>query len=736
MNEGWGLITISPLLFSAILGVGLAVYILQNRRTPSALSLLALTAAVSLWCFGYAMELLLPAIETKQFWTKVVYVGVVFAPLAWAIFALRFFGAPSWTNLVSYRMLLALVPGITLALAFTNEQHSLLWRELFLQPVGPLFTLGVRYGPWFYVHMVYSYGLLLWGSIRLVGGLFSSTRLYRWQIALTLLAVGVPWLSNVIYISRLNPVPYLDWTPFAFTISGLLLTTSLFRFQLIEILPIAQKTVFSGLPDCHMVLDGQDCLVDFNQAAEQVLGRPSEELYGKPLVELVPEVQPLLVDAGYDKEYWAELTLGMQPNQKHYEVRIAALSDSYPLTVGRLVVCHEITQLKQEQERLEQAVAERTEELQKAVVQLQNELAERTLAERRFQQIVESAPDAMVLTDRDGVIQLINAQTEQLLGYQRQELLGQNYELLISEEYQPAIETVVEDLSGDVGSPQRSSQLNISARHKDGRILPLEISLGRLETASAFWVTCNLRDISERVEHEQAQARLLEQVRRSSQQLGDLAIRLEEVQEAEQRRIALELHDRVGQSLTGLNLNLQAIQSMVPPGQTGAIKRLEDSLLLVEETTRQVRGLMAELDPPLLQEYGLLAALRFAGQKFSERTGLLMWINGRDDLPRFPHRTEKTLFRIAQECLNNVVKHAQATRVQITFTGDDQKVVLSVEDDGVGFDPQQPFMEGQPSWGLVAIRERVNSICGELLIDSAPGQGACIQIELGIDRGE
>jgi len=735
MTEEWGLLYISPLLFSTILGAGLSLYIVRDHRRPSSKALLALTIAAMVWSFGYAMELLDPQWQAKLTWSKIVYIGVVLAPLAWLVFSTRFFSSPSWTNSHRYRILFLVIPALTLGMAWTNEQHGLLWREIFLQPVGPLFTLGVKYGPWFYVHMVYSYALLLWGSVRLVGGLFNTTRLYRWQIVLALLAVGVPWLSNVFYISRLNPIPYLDWTPFAFTITGLLLTLSLFRFQLIEILPIAQKAVFSGLPDCHLVLDRLDCLVDLNKTAEQMLGQPAESLYGKPLAELVPELGPFMASVGFDKEYMTELTMGKQPDQKYYEVRIAPLSGSHPLAVGRLVVCHEITQFKQEQARLEQAVEERTKELQKAVVQLQNELAERTLAERRFQQMIESAPDAVMMINLDGVIQLINAQAEQLVGYQRDELVGNSYQMLIPEDNCPAITAAVGKLKADTEVNHSSFQLTVVARHKDGQMIPLEVSLGKLETAGGFWLTCNLRDISERVEHEQAQARLLERIQQSRQQLSDLAVRLEEVQEAEQRRIAVELHDRVGQSLTGLNLNLQAIQGMVPPGQTVTIKRLEDSLLLVEETTRQVRGLMAELDPPLLQEYGLLAAMRFAGQKFSERTGLLIWVNGQDDLPRLPHRTEMTLFRITQECLNNVVKHAHATRVQITFTGDNEKVVLSVVDDGVGFDPQQPLMESQPTWGLVAIRERANSIGGELLIDSSPGQGACIQIELGIDRG-
>ena len=731
MIDGWGLLYVSPLFFSTLIGLGVAQYLFRHRQVPSSVPLLALTIAASLWSFAYAMELLVPGYEAKLLWSKIVYIGVVSVPLAWVIFALRFFGSPDWTNQVGYRILLGVLPAITLLMAWTNEYHGVLWQEVFLRPVGPFYTLGVNHGPWFYVHLVYSYALLTWGSARLVGGLFSSPRLYRWQIALILLAVAVPWLANLIYISRLNPIPHLDLTPFAFTITGLLMTTSLFCYRLIEDLPIVQKTVFSGLPDCHMVLDREDCLVDMNQAAVQTLGRPANEVLGKPLPELVPAFAPYLVQTSLDQEVHAELSMGEGAERRYYDLHISPLSGEYPLAVGRLVVCHEITLQKQVREQLEQAVAERTADLELAVVRLQNELAERALAERRFKQMVDSAPDAMVLTDAEGVIQLVNAQAERLLGYTRKEMVNAQYDFLIPEEYRPTLQGVVENFSEERDSFPRSYSLQVSALRKDGQLLPLEISMGKLETAGGFWVSVTLRDISQRVTQEQEQRRLLERVRRSREQLGALAIRLEEVQEAEQRRIAVELHDRVGQSLTGLNLNLQAIQSHVPSDQAELLQRLEDSLALVEETTRQVRGLMGELDPPLLREYGLLPALRFGTQRFVERTGIQVSVIGDENLPRLPLRAETTLFRIVQECMTNVVKHAQASQVQISLEREGEDFVLAVQDDGVGFDPENlPVQEIQPTWGLVAIGERANAIGGELLIDSAPGKGATIQITI------
>jgi PAS domain S-box-containing protein len=648
-------------------------------------------------------------------------------------------GVPDWMERwLKNRALLGVIPLLTLFLVWTNEEHGLVWRDVHLQEMGSVQVLGIEHGPWFWVYLIFGYILMLLGSVRLVRGLLSSVRLHRWQILLALLAVLIPWIGNLVYITESGPVEHLDWTPFSFTITGLLFTISLFRFQLVNILPIAQRTVFAGLADCLLVLDQQDCIVDLNPAARKMVGNPGEKPIGKPIAHVVPEFARWIEQAGYDKEFRVEISSGVGPDQHFHDLRITPLIGPYSRPIGRLVVCHEITPLKQEQARLERIVSERTEELKQAVEQLQIELSQRTLAEKRFKDVVEAAPDAMLLLDQTGAIMLVNEQAERLFGYSRAELLGQNIESLIPVHYRDEYKTYLDQFVADPSVRQTDFGLNLSALHKDGNEFPVDVNLGTLKTADSYWVACDVRDITERKRAEQAQNQLLEELKQSREQLRALAIRLQEVQEIERRRISSQLHDRIGQNLTGLNLNLQIIENQLSQESDQALRhRLNDSQKLVEETTRQVRNVMVDLRPPVLDEYGLVSALNWYCANYSQRTGIASRVIGVEFEPRLPRDDELVLFRLVQEALNNVVKHAHATQVEIVVETSEGEPCLIIQDDGLGFDPQ--ILEAptdQPHWGLINMEQRAASIGGQLTIDSAPGRGTRVSIVLRRSQDE
>ena len=268
---------ISPLIISAALGLFLALFIIRNRPAPGSRDLAALILGASLWSAGYALEMLSPGLESKLFWAKFQYLGIGIVPLTWFVFALQYLDTPGWARrLLRLWPILAILPGVTIGLVWTNQIHGLVWRQVQVANIGPVQMLQIQHGPWFWVYWIYSYCLLFLGSFRLVGGLLGTVRLHRWQTRLALLAILIPWIGNLSYVSGLNPVPGLDWTPFGFTIAGLLFSISLFRFQLVKILPIAEKRVFAGLPDCLLVLDLQNYIVDLNQAAQKMIGNPGE----------------------------------------------------------------------------------------------------------------------------------------------------------------------------------------------------------------------------------------------------------------------------------------------------------------------------------------------------------------------------------------------------------------------------------------------------------------------------
>lgn len=212
------------------------------------------------------------------------------------------------------------------------------------------------------------------------------------------------------------------------------------------------------------------------------------------------------------------------------------------------------------------------------------------------------------------------------------------------------------------------------------------------------------------------------------EQLQQLSSRLIETEEIERRHIARQLHDQIGQQLTALGLNLHILGQSVPPEQR---RRIDDSLELIATMTGQIRDIMADLRPPVLDDYGLRAALRWYGSVFTKRTGVAVIVVAR--IPRLPANLEIALFRITQEALNNVIKHAQATEVKIHCAMDDNLLSLAIHDNGCGIQGMdENILPGSQTWGLLSMQERIESFGGRLIMASRPGSGTVITVEVQI----
>jgi two-component system sensor histidine kinase UhpB len=218
-------------------------------------------------------------------------------------------------------------------------------------------------------------------------------------------------------------------------------------------------------------------------------------------------------------------------------------------------------------------------------------------------------------------------------------------------------------------------------------------------------------------------------LRQAAQDLHGLTRRLVQAEEAERRRIARELHDRVGQSLSALNINLDIIsrESAVLPEPLQ--RRLADSLALVDGTLQSIENVMAELRPPLLDEYGLDAALGWHAEEFSQRTGIRASVSdsAAEVAKGLRPVAAVALFRIAQEALNNVAKHAHAKNVRIDISADAGNLVLEVRDDGDGFDAAAA---PRGRWGMTTMRERAEAAGGSFELRSKPGAGTAVRARI------
>jgi PAS domain S-box-containing protein len=235
-------------------------------------------------------------------------------------------------------------------------------------------------------------------------------------------------------------------------------------------------------------------------------------------------------------------------------------------------------------------------------------------------------------------------------------------------------------------------------------------------------------DMSERVEAEERAREYLADVRRL---MGRLVV----AQELERRRIAEDLHDLIGQNLTALSIGLATLKAHPSAEVRDAVTPRVDAMAnLLEGTMDAIRGVMAELRPVALEEFGLLAALRWYASEFTSRTGLSVQVSSPAPEARYAGEVELALFRIVQEALTNAVKHSGGTSVRITLSAADDGVRLVVEDDGRGFaEPLGARRAQRGGWGLPAMRERAEAHGGSLRIEF-PGRGTRLVVEIPVTR--
>jgi signal transduction histidine kinase len=222
----------------------------------------------------------------------------------------------------------------------------------------------------------------------------------------------------------------------------------------------------------------------------------------------------------------------------------------------------------------------------------------------------------------------------------------------------------------------------------------------------------------------------------ANQGLGDLTARLLQLQDEERRRIARELHDSAGQSLTALALNLSNLGTEIER-LTKSAKTVSDSVVLVNDMSRDIRTISYLLHPPLLDEAGLASALRWYIRGFTERSGIKVDLELADDFERLPRETETAIFRLVQECLTNIHRHSESPTATIGVVHSSGEVRIEVQDQGKGIPPDKKLellSAGTPGVGLRGMRERLRQLGGTMEINS-DGNGSGTRVVVRLPAG-
>ena len=335
----------AALFVSTAISVTVALSVWQRRNAPGAFGLFSLMLGTAIWSFTYAIRWSVVDQAVQIFWLNATYFGVVIVPTAMLVMALQF---TNRSHLLTRRNLLFLVlePILTLLMLWTDPFHGLFYAGK--QTTGTILSGG----PWFYIHVFYSYILLL-----LIVGFFAreywhASHLYRQQTAVVLVGTLIPWVGNIFSFSGLFPYHDLDITPFSFIGSGLLFSFGLLHYHLMDIVPIAHSQLVTSMPDGLIVLDTHQRIVEINPAAQDMTGVGISEI-GRA-ADLVLAHWPVLGEHYHvQAETQIDLQISLTP-PRVIELRFIPLWDKRKRSSGMLIILHDITKHVQMEERLRQ----------------------------------------------------------------------------------------------------------------------------------------------------------------------------------------------------------------------------------------------------------------------------------------------------------------------------------------------------------------------------------------------
>lgn len=727
----------------------------QRRSLATARWLILFELAAVAWALPIAFEVAAWEEIHKYFWSVLAYPGTVGAPLLFFLFSLAYTGKKRFLTqrwLVAY----SIIPVISVILAATYQWQNWLWTGMTIDPVTHIAVYG--HGWWFGIMAGYLYLLQFIGIALLLHSIFTVSTGYHGQHFILMIAILLGLVSNFVYISNINPLPGLDWTPLSFAVGGAFLIFSIYRHRLLDVVPVARNLLIDKMKIGMLVVDERERVADINKAGMKIMGLMQSPI-GKEIVDILPPEYRPMVDTLKTQEGNFEFVVpGERPS--NLEVRIEPLLQTDQEPAGWLITMTDITrrkiiedELKNLNLSLEDKVVERTLELQDTIEQLRKEVAARQQAEVDLNNVKESlarrlSAQSYKLAAIYDVI-LISSQSSSM-----QSLMEQSLEKVLSVTNASAACIHHWDGTGDLKilaqkrlTDMETTQLvtmpatwlkdeeipYVTLHISTDQVIPKPLRLPHYETylgasihlrqehiglLSVFWhesYHVPIEDIALFSAAADQLGMIMENIR-LKEQMEQMVV------QRERRRLARDLHDSVTQSLHSLVLAADTASSRL---KAGRMDRLEASVDLMASAARQalkeMRLLLYELRLASLDEVNMLEAVRIRLDSVEKRAGLEVVIET-EGIMNWPAEWEGDLYCIAMEALNNSLKYSQASQVKFRLKNIENCVELEIVDNGIGFDLQN----SRQGIGLISMRERAERLGGRVDVMTEPGQGTQI----------
>jgi PAS domain S-box-containing protein len=450
------------------------------------------------------------------------------------------------------------------------------------------------------------------------------------------------------------------------------------------------RSIFERISDGFVAIDKNGNFIYINSRAENELGVNARNMYGKNMWDVFPKDirEPLfteMLNESLDTHQPRHIEVYSNLYKSWFEVH------SYPSEAGVSIFFRDISERKKAEEELKSS-------------------------EYKYKLLFESNPLPMwmlSLPERNFVA--VNSAAVQLYGYSKDEFLTMN-----ATDIRPPEEVARFLTFMNSPSPGIQHAGNWIHRKKNGSLITAEIITHDIyyEGSPARLVLAN--DISERLKAE-------EKLNASYQQLRKLASHLQDIREEEQKRIAREVHDELGQQITGLKMDIAWIwKKIAGKGVDVVEEKLKDMSLLLDAAVTTIRKIASELRPSILDDLGVIAALEWQTREFEKRFMIPVQFNTSVHHLDIDANIATGLFRLYQESLTNVARHAKASLVDARLVAENNHITLTVTDNGNGFDTQ--LVNGKKTLGLLGMKERAVMMNGNLIIDSTPGNGTRVEI--------